>query len=884
MEGENIMKILYVEDNPRDAELLKRALNEQDPKMQVDIAVTLKQAEAKLQEAYNYDLALVDLQLPDGSGFDLLKEIRKQELPLAVIILTGHGDEEAAVAALKAGADDYLVKGKDYLERLPLTLEAALKAFKAEAARKKQPFNLLYIEHNSSDLDLTRRHLARYAPHIYLHDARTAVEALPLLSEDAGRYDVLMLDYRLPGLNALELLKELKQVLKVELPVVLVTGQGDEEIAVQALRLGAADYLTKHPGYLYQLPAVLENAYHLCRLAGEQFLLRESEERYRRLAENAQDIIYRISMNPERHFEYVSPAATTITGYTPEEHYANPDLSYSLVHPEDRHLLTKAAEGKLPPDQPLTLRWVRKDGGVIWTEQRNVPLYDNKGTLIALEGIARDITGRKEAEEKLKSNYALLNLAGKTAKFGGWSVSLSDNRVIWSDEVAAIHDRPAGYSPPVDEGINYYAPRWRETIIEMFTACVDQGVPYDEKMEIITAKGARKWVRTTGEAVRDGNGKISKVQGSFQDITEQYMAEEALRSRLNELEVLYTTSSSLRTASALDELLTLLLDETLHAFGAEAGAICLYHQTNEHLRFTVTRDWFKNLDDALLKPGEGIGGQVYSTGKAFISEELANEPSLKYTNLVPAGWSGACIPIHLENKIIGALYIATPLPHQFSEEEIQLLVSLTEMAGTAIHRICLFEELQHSNLELKQAYDATIESLARSLELRDYETEGHCRRVVETTLMIASRMGIPDEQLIHLQRGSLLHDIGKMGISDAIILKPGPLTDEEWTMMRLHPQYAYDLLKPVTYLEPALEIPYCHHEKWDGTGYPRGLIGEEIPLPARIFAVVDVYDALTSDRPYRKAWSREKALSLIREESGKHFDPQVVAVFLQEID
>jgi HD-GYP domain-containing protein (c-di-GMP phosphodiesterase class II) len=152
------------------------------------------------------------------------------------------------------------------------------------------------------------------------------------------------------------------------------------------------------------------------------------------------------------------------------------------------------------------------------------------------------------------------------------------------------------------------------------------------------------------------------------------------------------------------------------------------------------------------------------------------------------------------------------------------------------------------------------------------------------TVELARKMNIKDEELAHVRRGALLHDIGKMGIPDAILLKPGKLNDEEWEIMKKHPVYAYDMLAPVDYLRPALDIPYCHHEKWDGSGYPRGLKGKAIPLPARIFAVVDVYDALTSDRPYRKAWSKEKTLRLIKEESGSHFDPAVVEVFLNEIE
>jgi len=193
----------------------------------------------------------------------------------------------------------------------------------------------------------------------------------------------------------------------------------------------------------------------------------------------------------------------------------------------------------------------------------------------------------------------------------------------------------------------------------------------------------------------------------------------------------------------------------------------------------------------------------------------------------------------------------------------------------------LFEGLQRTNLELILAYDATIEGWSHAMDLRDKETEGHTLRVTDLAERLARLLGLPDEDIIHIHRGGLLHDIGKMGVPDQILLKPGPLTDEEWILMRRHPQFAFEMLSPIQYLRPAIDIPYCHHEKWDGTGYPRGLSGEQIPLPARLFAVVDVWDALTSDRPYRPAWTHEKALEHIREQSGKHFDPAVVSAFLQ---
>ena len=206
-------------------------------------------------------------------------------------------------------------------------------------------------------------------------------------------------------------------------------------------------------------------------------------------------------------------------------------------------------------------------------------------------------------------------------------------------------------------------------------------------------------------------------------------------------------------------------------------------------------------------------------------------------------------------------------------------------AGIENHR--LLEEvlldarmMERSNIELKQAYEETLEGWAKALELRDSDTEGHTRRVANLAISIGKKMGLREIQLVHLQRGALLHDIGKMAVPDHILRKPGPLDDEEWAIMRHHPIHAYEMLSQINYLRPALAIPCSHHERWDGSGYPQGLQREDIPLPARIFAVVDVWDALTSDRPYRKAWSTEQTMAHLRESSGALFDPAVVETFL----
>jgi putative nucleotidyltransferase with HDIG domain len=239
------------------------------------------------------------------------------------------------------------------------------------------------------------------------------------------------------------------------------------------------------------------------------------------------------------------------------------------------------------------------------------------------------------------------------------------------------------------------------------------------------------------------------------------------------------------------------------------------------------------------------------------------------------------VPLIAKGQLKGVLEVfnRTPL-NNIGGEWQGFLETVAGQAAIAIDNISLLEGLQRSHTELFLAYDATIEGWSRALDLRDKETEGHTQRVTDLTLRLARAMHINEDEMVHIRRGALLHDIGKMGVPDKILNKPGPLTDEEWVVMRKHPVYAYEMLSPITYLRPALDIPYCHHEKWDGSGYPRGLKGEQIPLAARLFAVVDVWDALRSERPYRQSWPKEKVIEHIKSLSGTHFDPKAVELFL----
>jgi putative nucleotidyltransferase with HDIG domain len=355
-----------------------------------------------------------------------------------------------------------------------------------------------------------------------------------------------------------------------------------------------------------------------------------------------------------------------------------------------------------------------------------------------------------------------------------------------------------------------------------------------------------------------------------------------------ELSTLLKVSSSLATSLDLNIVLQTAIESTCEILEVDTGAI--YEFMDEKLFLGATTPPLPPEMEWLRLQPESLADHPHIQN-AFQTRKPIFIVDAQKENLSPAEAAVRdarhlqtilYIPIMLEEKAIGVLIVGTNQEvRNFSDAEVDLCRVLSYQVSLSLTNARLFRTVQQSNLELNQAYDATLLGWSLALDLRDQLTQGHTKRVVHKTIEVCKELGIPDEKLINIRRGALLHDIGKMGIPDSILKKPGPLSDEEWVIMRKHPEYAYDFLKQINYLQPALEIPYCHHEKWDGSGYPRGLRGEEIPLSARVFAVVDVYDALISDRPYRAAWQKEVVYSYILEQTGKHFDPKVVEAFLR---
>ena len=357
--------------------------------------------------------------------------------------------------------------------------------------------------------------------------------------------------------------------------------------------------------------------------------------------------------------------------------------------------------------------------------------------------------------------------------------------------------------------------------------------------------------------------------------------------RIQQLIALRTVDMAISGSFDINLTLGVLLDQALVQLDVHAADILIFNASTQTFRFSCERGFrVQTLRHTQLKYGIGFAWRGIRDRRIINVPNMKDEPDgLQRTPDLSSEHfvSYIAVPLTAKGQVKGVLEIFHREPLKLEPERASFLEILAGQAAIAIDNAELFDSLQSSNSELSLAYEKTLQGWASALELRDHETEGHTRRTTELTVRLARAMGVNDSDIVHLYRGALLHDIGKMGVPDSIIRKPGPLTEEEWVSMRKHPLYAYDMLSPITYLRLAIDIPYCHHEKWDGSGYPRGLRGAQIPLPARIFAVVDVYDALTSKRPYRDEWLPAQARRYIKEQSGAHFDPEVVKVFLQEI-
>lgn len=371
------------------------------------------------------------------------------------------------------------------------------------------------------------------------------------------------------------------------------------------------------------------------------------------------------------------------------------------------------------------------------------------------------------------------------------------------------------------------------------------------------------------------------------DITKQKYADEKIQRQLQRLGALRSIDMAITGSMDLRVILNFLLDQVTAQLDVDAADILLLNNFTQTLEYFIGRGFRTDaIAQSRIRVGEGHSGRAALERRTIhISNLVETEISFKRAELLKAeDFICYCAaPLIAKGQVKGVLEVFHRSPFNFDSEWLGFLETLAGQAAIAVDNSTLFDDLQRKNVELTLAYDNTLEGLVHALDIRDQETEGHSERVTEMTVRLASVMGIGESELINIRRGALLHDIGKMGIPDSVLLKPDKLTKEDRKIINKHPIYAYEMLSSIPFLQRALDIPYYHHERWDGSGYPRGFKGPEIPLAARVFAVVDVWEALTNERCYHKAWSQEQAREYLQQQAGKLFDPEAVEVFLKSV-
>jgi PAS domain S-box-containing protein/putative nucleotidyltransferase with HDIG domain len=670
--------------------------------------------------------------------------------------------------------------------------------------------------------------------------------------------------------------------------------------------------------------------------------LHDSREELYRLLNSIAEGAYGVDTNGNCTF--VNRAFLQILGYQTDHEVLGKHMHKLIHHSHYDGSSYPSSECRIyfvhQNNQPINVTdevfW-RKDGVAIPVEYWSHPILKDDVVIGSITTFI-DITARKQAEEQIKSSNDelsmlftlshslaeadnlddILGLVNRHAvesihtTFARIALLEGENYIIRSAYPIRVldHDLKIGERNPVTSFL--YSQLIMEQNEPMILRASDPGISNEEKKVLLldfaqslclvplrisdSSPMSEKIIGLLmlGEARNEGREpftaekmRLAQTIGDSAAIAiRRMLLREQTERNLQQLIALSKIDLAIISSSDMVFSLGVLLLHAMEQLNVDAADVWLFNPTSQMLEFVSGRGFrtpaFENAKPLHL--GEGNVGRAALERRTIhipnltvhndhprLTKALAEEPFISYY----------AVPLIVKGQVKGVLELFHRTELESNEEWLKFLNTLANQAAIAIDNSSLFSDLQHSNAELTRAYDATIQGWSRALDLRDNETEGHTQRVTELTMKLGRQFGLSEEELVHVRRGALLHDIGKMGVPDGILLKPGPLTDEEWVMMRKHTTFAYEMLSPIQYLHAALDIPYCHHEKWDGTGYPRGLSGEQIPFAARIFAVVDVWDALTSDRPYRLAWPEEKVLDHIRSLAGTHFNPQVVKVCLE---
>lgn len=913
IDNKEFLNILIVEDSQFDAELIILKLNQEGFQFKHQWVETETDYLDALET--NPDIILSDWSLPQFSGMRAFNLMQEKGLDIPFIIISGSIGDEAAVAALHHGIYDYILK--DRPERIGQAVRKALDQKKTTLENKKANEAL-----KASEAELRALFSSMHDVVIVIDDQGVYRKIAPtnpdLLVKPASELLGKNLIGIFPEVQGKRFIEEIRQVLE--------TGQTRQ--IEYMMNINDQDYWFDTAISPMSADCVIWVARDITeRKQTEANLYLQSEA----LNAAANTIVI---TNSDGIIQWVNPAFTKLTGYSSEEVVGkNPRLLRSGVQPSSffQDLWETILAGQVWRGELVNKK---KDGSLYTEEETITPLIDSNGKITNFISIKQDITERKRAEKELQT---FAQRQEKIAALGRSLASTLDMDQIYKFAEQHIKEMidfstfgitifdakkevllaayyksdgelvdlnqlpPIKYDPQQSSSARSQAIYLQEPIIindleakKKVTGSLQFGdkrqpqsaiyIPMIADGQVIGLFDLKSYQHN---AYKEKDAEwLSVVANQIGMTIQNARLFTRLQTRMEELTALSNIDAAMTSHLEQKEIFKVLLEQVVKRLEIDAAVLLLYRHESEMLEFG-SQIGYKNLEieKLQLRKGESLSGQIAESKTTLHISRLSDKNAyLLLTATRKEGFEDFIgVPLMVESKLIGVLELFSRTQIQPDDDWLRFLDILSGQAAIVIDHVQLVNELQVANQELLRAYDATIEGWSQAMDLRDKETEGHTQRVTALTLLLSIELGLTGVELLQVRRGALLHDIGKLGVPDSILHKPGPLTEEEWVVMKQHPLYAKHMLENIEYLIPAMDIPYCHHEHWDGSGYPRGLKGEEIPLPARVFAIIDVWDALTSERPYRPAWSKEKTLQYIKDQSEVYFDPKILKVFIQKI-
>ncbi len=976
---ESKIRVLYLEDNPLDADQTKFHFSEEAPEFEFEIVVTGQTGLERLEKSA-YNLLLLDHRLPDMDGLEVLRNLKQKGISIPVVYVTGAGDDELVVKALRAGVMHYVPKNSTYLDGLPNILRGVLNGHQQNTSQNSKEFKLLLLSSNPPDTQKTILHFEEYAPNYKIDTVSSSIAAIDLIKQ-AHKYDIIVHDINTMSDNGIFFGQEIRtQRLEIP-PFIIISGQGKDSIALAALKLGAADYLTKNDDYLNKLIYAIEQVINHEQIrranANLQLELEERKKVEKKLEERASQLstLYEISQNlinrqdlPTLLNNIVESAMSVVNasiGFIDLYDPAMDDLviivskGFEKISIGSRKKIGEGISGKVAQTRkPLIIpdyqSWENK-----MPEYSDIPISSfcmvpmlfsgelvgvlavgelkpssrvfseaDANFLSLLAGHASSVVNEARLQDETRQRIFELEAVNKISTALRRAHTVDEILPILIDDILSVIGTTSGmiwlcdsHSLKVEKSITR---GWFSNLSPDLLLKLD-GIP----LQVIQTQqpfDSKKYKKETGEVQNIADylpagwgGVCLPIQTAEESIGLLFISVPLSRDitkgdvrllstlaeisgnaiqrirlhaqteqRLQRLTALNVVDTAMNSSLDVRIILGSLLDQLISQLKVNAADILSFNPSLHQLEYTIGKGFTKPVNEKIR-----INLDNSAAGMAIIEHRIISKSEMIQKNRIDSRadtLSGEdfhdyyIVPLITKGQTKGVLELYHREKIDSDQEWLDFLETLGNQAAIAIDNAELFQRLERTNLELGVAYDATIRGWSHALDLRDKETEGHTKRVAEQTEQLARMYGIPDEQIIHIRRGALLHDIGKMGIPDNILLKPDALTPAEWNIMRQHPQFAYDMLSNIAYLKNAIEIPLCHHEKWDGTGYPRGLKGTEIPVSARLFAMIDIWDALSYDRPYRKAWPKQKVLDHIQSLSGTQFDPDLVPYFFRLAD